>query len=134
EHAAPREEHRGLKYDSNAAMGLRHPPSVDANFALARRQQASNHLQEGSFAASRWSDHDAKLSLGDSEIDRAQRRHLAIPGTISLGDARHLDDQALALRCRGHARWGCYGDGHTAFRTACPGVDNRWCKTPSGYS
>ena len=56
-----------------------------------RRQQSRDHLQQRGLAAAGRADHDKELAVVDVEVERPQRRHVAVARPIGLRHAGELD-------------------------------------------
>ena len=118
-------------------------------FARCRRQQARDQLEQRGLAAAGWADHDEELAVVDVEVERPQRRHVAVARPVGLRHAGQLDARRVAGSPVAHqsadaaARSSGTGlafdsHGNSIVRQGPLSHDvrrssagNRWCRRPS---
>ena len=93
---APWQQQRVLEHDADIAVRLRHLLALDQDLAGRRREQPGDHLQQRGLAAAGRADHDEELALVDVEIQRPQRRHVAVARAIGFRDAGQRDARRSA--------------------------------------
>jgi hypothetical protein len=89
---APRQQQRVLEHDAGVAMRPVDRAAAQPDPAGAGRQQAGDHAQQRGLAAAGRADQHQELALVDGEVQRRQRRHLAVAAAIGLRHALDGDD------------------------------------------
>ena len=84
-------QQRVLEHDADIAVGLCHLLAFDQDLAGRGCEQPGDHLQKRGLAAAGRADHDKELAFIDVEIQRPQRRHIAIARPVGLRDAGERD-------------------------------------------